>query len=38
MISFGEKNRKYFIGYLYNDDKIKPLHIILPKKSAYVKS
>ena len=32
-----KKNYKYFIGYLYNDHKIKPLHIILPKTSAYVK-
>ena len=23
-ISFGEKNYKYFIGYLYNDQKVKP--------------
>ena len=37
-ISFGEKNYKYFIGYLYNDHKVKLLHIILPKTSAYVKS
>ena len=36
-IYFGEKNYKYLIGYLY-DDKIKPLHIMLPKTSAYVKS
>ena len=28
---------KYFIGYLYNDNKVKPLHIMLPKTSAYVK-
>ena len=33
-----KKNYKYFIGYLYNDDKVKPLHIILPKSSAYVRS
>ena len=26
------------LGYLYVDYKIKPLHIILPKTSAYVKS
>ena len=26
-ISFGEKNNKYFISYLYNDPKVKPLHI-----------
>ena len=41
-ISFVEKNCKYFIGYLYNDAityyAITPLHIILPKTSAYVKS
>ena len=35
---FGEKNYKYFIGYLFNDNKLKPLHIILPKTSAYIKS
>ena len=37
-ISFDEKNYKYFIGYLDNDNKVKPLHIMLPKTSAYVKS
>ena len=37
-ISFGERNYKYFNGYLNNDNKVKPLHIILPKTSAYVKS
>ena len=38
-ISFGEKkNYQYFIGYLNNDHKVKPLHIMLPKTSAYVKS
>ena len=37
-ILFSEKNYKYFIGYLYNDNRVKPLHIILPKTSAYVKS
>ena len=36
-ISFGEKNYKYFIGYLCNH-KVKSLHIIVPKTSAYVKS
>ena len=36
--SFGEKIYKYFIGYLYNDNKVKPLNIMLPKTSAYVKS
>ena len=34
-ISFGEKNYKYFIGYLHNDHKVKLLHIMLPKTSAY---
>ena len=33
-----KKNYKYFIGYLYNDHKIKASHIMLPKTSAYVKS
>ena len=37
-ISFGEKNYEYFIGYLYNDNKVKPLHIMFHKTSAYVKS
>ena len=37
-ISSGEKNYKYFIGYLYDDYKTKPLHIMLPKTSAYIKS
>ena len=36
-IYFGEKNYKYFIGYLYFDNKVKPLHIMLPKTSAYLK-
>ena len=26
------------IGYLYNDNKVTPLHIMLPKTSAYIKS
>ena len=34
-ISFGGKN---YIGYLYDNHKVKPLHIMLPKTSAYVKS
>ena len=38
MISFGERSYKYFIGYLYNDHKAKPLHIMFPKTSACVKS
>ena len=36
-ISCGEKNYKYFIGYLHNDDKVEPLHIMLPKTSPYLK-
>ena len=37
-ISSGDWNYKFFIGYLYNDFKVKQLHIILPKTSTYVKS
>ena len=37
-MSFGEKDYKYFTGYLHNDDKVKPLFIMLPTTSAYVKS
>ena len=37
-IFYGEKNYKYFIGYLHNDDKLKPLHITLCKTSTYVKN
>ena len=37
-IPFGEKNDKYFVGYLHNDHKVKSLHIMLPKTSTYVKS
>ena len=37
-ISFAEKSYKYFIAYLYNNRKFKPLHIILSKTSACVKS
>ena len=37
-VSFGEKNYKCFIGYLYDNHKVKPLHIMLPKTTAYVKS
>ena len=36
-ISFGGKNYKCFIGYLYNCNKVKLLNIMLPKTSAYVK-
>ena len=37
-ISFGEKNYKYFVGYLRNGNKVKPLNLMLPKTNAYVKS
>ena len=37
-ICSGERNYKYFIGALYNDHKVKPLHLKLPKTSAYVNS
>ena len=37
MVSPGEKNHKYFIGYKNDDHKIKPLRLMLPKTSAYVK-
>ena len=36
-IFFGGKNYKYFTGYLYDDNKVTPLHIILPKTNTYVK-
>ena len=36
-ISFGEKKYKYFISYLYNDDKVKLLNTMLPKTSPYIK-
>ena len=34
-ISFGEKSYKYFVGYLYNGNKIEPLNIMLPKIKTY---
>ena len=36
--SFSRKNYKYFVDYFYNDNKVKPLYIMLPKTSNYVKS
>ena len=36
-ISFNAKNCKYFTGSSYNSYKVKPLHIMLPKTSTYVK-
>ena len=32
------KRKLVVIGYLYNDNKIRPLHIVLPNTSAYAKS
>ena len=29
--SFGEKSYKYFIGYLYYGNEVKPLIVMLPK-------
>ena len=37
-ISFGAKSYKYFNGYLYGGNKVKPLNIMLSEISAYVKS
>ena len=38
-MTFGEKkNYKYFIGYLYDNHKVKVLHIMLPKTNSYLKS
>ena len=37
-ISFGEKNYEYFIDYLYNINKVKPLLIMLRKTSACAKT
>ena len=34
--SSGEENYKYFIGYLDDDYRIKPLNIMLPKTTIYV--
>ena len=37
-ISFAERNYKNFIGCFYNDHKVTPIHVMLPKASGYVKS
>ena len=37
-ISFGEKNYKYFIGYWYNCNQVKPLHIMVSKTGSYLRS
>ena len=36
-ISSDEKSYKYFIGYMYNDYKVKTFTYIASKKSAYAK-
>ena len=33
----GDDGLKYFIGYLHDDDVIRPLCIILPQMSGYIK-
>ena len=38
IFSTEKKTVKYFIDYFYNDFKVKPLLIMLPKTSAFVKS
>ena len=37
-VTSGEKNYKYFIGYMDDDCKTKSFSIILPKMSTYGKS
>ena len=37
MVSHSKKTCKYFIDYI-DDGRIKPLHIMLTKKRAYIKS
>ena len=36
--SSDKKNYNHTIGYLYNDYNVRPLEIMLPLVSAYVKS
>ena len=38
MVSKDEKSYQYFNGYIDDDHIIGPLHLLLPKTSAYVKS
>ena len=38
MVSSGEKNKKYFIGFKDHDCKIKPLRIMLPKMSISIRN
>ena len=35
-IPFGEKNCKYFIGYLHGNHKVKPLHIIIYISNSFL--
>ena len=37
-ISSGQANYKYFIGYLYDDYKIRPLYVMLPNTSVHAES
>ena len=37
-IYFDEESYRYFFGYFYNEHKVMPLHIMLRKTRAYVKS
>ena len=36
-IKHSDDRFKYFIGYLHNDDVIRPLCLILPQMSGYIK-
>ena len=36
-VPFGKKDLKYFIGNIYDDEKVMSLFIMLPKMSAYRK-
>ena len=33
-----KKNNKYFFIYLYDGSNVRPLNVILPRRSTYVKS
>ena len=37
MVSSGEKNYKYFIGYKDDNYKSNPLHVMPPKMGSYIK-
>ena len=34
-ISIGKKGYKYVIGYLYDNQKVNPLHIMLPENASW---